>query len=599
MLRLFNAGIVLVVLLHSATVLPKTMLAQSVRAFVDPDLNTAKNAWLTEFPDLRTNEGGLGEQDLGDLIRMQRTLLDTNEMVDLLKPLNVRMKFLIDDAATKGKTMSATAALSAALDEKEALHGFPGAKLLPLGVLPAELFNSLPARGFIVKDTGAGMKHGEYTHRLQWYAIMTKFERAPRDWRRTPFELFTSIGLRDMKVTAADPSKTTNLWAHLMDKSAGTSEDPAVPQEGFRRPDDVVDFFRDLNKKADAGQGDKGVDLVARAVASRYAKRLSALNDVAARIMAMDTPSKARLAMQLGVKPKVITINGIKSIDFDFTRVADAEYRVRKLKSGSYSLFDPDDPELPLLVKGAEGSDLAAIERENDSVARYLRTNVFNMRLLPEQEANQAQEISEARKMRMKPLSQLRMNSSKSSRTMLPINNASKATTSSKSTSATTKTLDAANDPDIATKFNPDVRPPTETENQELREPLADKTKLKQQRMIANATIDSPTTEKFPSNTLKSTWVTRSNSMSVQSRISLTIEPPPNRRPPSITGPANRVSRRSMSQANLRTSKPGSQARSSPRIANQRPVSPTLRSNTKPSAKAKAPTPQPTKPKSR
>jgi len=90
---------------------------------------------------------------------------------------------------------------------------FPEDILLPLGVLDAEVFYSYIRRGYVLKDYGAGVKHGEFTHRLQWHALMRvitdDFTRPIRPgWDHSPLELYVSLGMK----------QNHGIWGKLFDQ---------------------------------------------------------------------------------------------------------------------------------------------------------------------------------------------------------------------------------------------------------------------------------------------------------------------------------------------------------------------------------------------
>jgi hypothetical protein len=90
---------------------------------------------------------------------------------------------------------------------------FPDNILLPMGVLSNEDFNYYIRRGYVLKDYGAGVKHGEFTHRLQWHVIMStvtdNFTKPFKSsWQHTPFELYTSLGR----------SENQGFWSKIFDQ---------------------------------------------------------------------------------------------------------------------------------------------------------------------------------------------------------------------------------------------------------------------------------------------------------------------------------------------------------------------------------------------
>ncbi len=89
---------------------------------------------------------------------------------------------------------------------------FPEDILLPLGILASKDFYFYIRRGYVLKDYGAGVKHGEFTHRLQWHVIMrviTQDFTKPigQGWDHSPLELYVSLGMK----------QNHGLWVKLFD----------------------------------------------------------------------------------------------------------------------------------------------------------------------------------------------------------------------------------------------------------------------------------------------------------------------------------------------------------------------------------------------
>ncbi|HMO36302.1 MAG TPA: hypothetical protein PKA06_09680, partial [Gemmatales bacterium] len=113
--------------------------------------------------------------------------------------------------------------LSSVLAYYEKMCFFPTDILLPMGILSSSDFYFYIRRGYVLKDYGAGVKHGEFTHRLQWHVIMSvitnDFTLPITDgWEHTPLQLYTSLGKKDNE----------GIWAYLLD-TAGDG--------GFNHPD--------------------------------------------------------------------------------------------------------------------------------------------------------------------------------------------------------------------------------------------------------------------------------------------------------------------------------------------------------------------------
>ncbi len=196
-----------------------------------PDLRKLEKT----FPDVRTGSLGQKRTAIPEIFTIHQIVKDRTEFTALLQGLESRL----GREKMQGKEMTPEL-LKNILREKEAQHGFPDIEALPAGVLSPQLFLSVTHWGYMLNDLGAGLEHGEFTHRLQWYAIMTKFEqdleRGVR-WAYTPLELFAGIGTRDLQTKLAN-EKSQLLWVYLMDLY-GQSEG-----RGYEFHDNLMDDFK-------------------------------------------------------------------------------------------------------------------------------------------------------------------------------------------------------------------------------------------------------------------------------------------------------------------------------------------------------------------
>ncbi|NDZ13600.1 LirA/MavJ family T4SS effector [Variovorax sp. WS11] len=73
-----------------------------------------------------------------------------------------------------------------------------------VGDLDALAFNPLLRHGYQFKDVGAGAYHGEYTHRLQWYAITAAAAVHDIFLFNTPLDIYKSMGYLSAKAPDTD-----------------------------------------------------------------------------------------------------------------------------------------------------------------------------------------------------------------------------------------------------------------------------------------------------------------------------------------------------------------------------------------------------------
>lgn len=377
---------------------------------IHDDGEVARRAWLKALPDLNTAQFGLGVEDIGDLTRIQKLIVDAPRMMDMLEPLNRSIQEMVElNRRLKGNLTPAeersisVKALGAYLSRKEAEHGLSQTRVLPLGVLPGDVFLKLPALGYVAKDPGAGIAHGEFTHRLQWYAIMESFDRelaragglTPDEkrlnWRKTPYELYTGIGKRDMLAhaegleTMPQWQRPLSAWSLLMDQQG------AAPNEGFRHPDTMEATLSGITDNSASAEGElPALRHLSMAVRERHEKRMGKVRQLRDEYLRLDTAVKREAFFRSrGIDPATVNLNSV------FETIAASDYSLKKINSQDYELFDPEQPRQKLLVRKGQPR---AIEAHTELIAWHLRERVFELPLLPEQAARKAApRIEEAR----------------------------------------------------------------------------------------------------------------------------------------------------------------------------------------------------------
>jgi hypothetical protein len=145
--------------------------------------------------------------------------------------------------------------LSEALAKYEQYCWFPPSHELFIGFVPHDEFMRYIARGLMPKDPGAGLAHGDFTHRLHWHAIArvitANFTVAKSDgWNHSPLELYTSLG--------QGQALAANMWFKLLDDNA---------DKHFTSPDKFHKHVRE-----------GGYGVLSETVSKRYLKREQAFN---------------------------------------------------------------------------------------------------------------------------------------------------------------------------------------------------------------------------------------------------------------------------------------------------------------------------------
>lgn len=307
------------------------------------------------FPDLESGKHGMTDDFLPDLLRLQALIRDAARMTARLRPLEHQLRSEAGPAATapvKGR-------VTRLLEAKEGEHGFSTIGLLPVGILSTQTFLELPLLGYVFKDPGAGVEHGEYTHRLQWYAVMVDFERHTKRWDHTPYELYTKIGERDMRATIeAEKNKTgkpNSLFADLMDQAG------EAPEQGFRHPDSMTKAL--VDQAATSGMPGS-LPLLGEEVKRRFGKRKEAQDFYAGQWQTSSPEERQAIAARYGIAltrqvPGIMpgTVATLtKSPQLVGADLSMFEYKLKKTaKGGGYEPYFPSRPGEELLVRS--GSD--------------------------------------------------------------------------------------------------------------------------------------------------------------------------------------------------------------------------------------------------
>lgn len=143
--------------------------------------------------------------------------------------------------------------LSRALEYYEGYCWFPANRPLLAGLLSADAFFSASQMG-LNKDPGAGLTHGEHSHRIQWHVLMREITDdfkvtcdAAHGWSYTPIELFYHM-------THGEPANpaTINAWGRAIDSQSNA---------GWGNPDRVMIDLRQ-----------SGLTLIAAALDRRVTK---------------------------------------------------------------------------------------------------------------------------------------------------------------------------------------------------------------------------------------------------------------------------------------------------------------------------------------
>lgn len=177
------------------------------------------------------------------LMQSRQSVLDCMRKLasELDKTIN-RQKKTKDDLDDRFHTLKKQARpyirISRALSYYERLCLFPSSHVVFSGALTSANFYWSLRQGFMPKDPGAGSNHGDFSHRLQWHAVMriiTQDFSTPHiaGWNKTPLDLYTSLGKPD--------EEHRNLWGVIFDA------------QGRPNYSDPSNLFRDVRESPNMG----------------------------------------------------------------------------------------------------------------------------------------------------------------------------------------------------------------------------------------------------------------------------------------------------------------------------------------------------------
>jgi hypothetical protein len=178
-----------------------------------------------------TNPGGyapahnIPQNYKDDYCRLLCLMQNTTAVLECLRRLNVELansvqyrkkhKDDLDDRFHSVKKVNREyVRLSRALSNYECYCMFPSNHVIFAGALSAAEFVWGLQQGFMPKDPGAGSNHGDFSHRLQWHAVLrtiTNNFSTPKfgAWNYSPLQLFTSLG--------SPAAAARNIWGTIFD----------------------------------------------------------------------------------------------------------------------------------------------------------------------------------------------------------------------------------------------------------------------------------------------------------------------------------------------------------------------------------------------
>jgi hypothetical protein len=206
--------------------------------------NLISNAMLLAYP-------GLVPAMLTDMVMLKVLMMDKPTVEAQLQILDHNMPVL-DQAGPNGPRIGKV------LGRYENKCYFPAFLIVPLAII-LNGFDNLGRSGFLaMKDPGAGIGHGKYTHRIQWHAVMRVItndfqthQHGP--WQHCPLELFLACMSNVGAVGPALglPHHSTNLFGYIFDLAADGEGTYCWPDELFtemRNPAKYPNIGRSASK---------------------------------------------------------------------------------------------------------------------------------------------------------------------------------------------------------------------------------------------------------------------------------------------------------------------------------------------------------------
>jgi hypothetical protein len=112
-------------------------------------------------------------------------------------------------------------------------------------------FQSILLRhGYQFKDVAAGPYHGEFTHRLQWYAIMQALSDKTLYLANTPLQIFKSLGYMTAKAddSTLTPGRRLYMWEALFDTAEDSDAAERLGTEAWASNAQVFTCPEHMNK---------------------------------------------------------------------------------------------------------------------------------------------------------------------------------------------------------------------------------------------------------------------------------------------------------------------------------------------------------------
>jgi hypothetical protein len=176
-------------------------------------------------------------------------LLSNTDLViyHLMKLNELVTKKANDLNMTITKNLKHNKVLRNVLEDGLAEVGFSPNFVKAIGFLEPEVFRFFLAKGDVIKDPGAGVKHGEYTHAIQWWIIASQ-EKENSFLDMPVIDLYKELGKESavLRIVFDEvKSREYNIWDLIVDKLkiVGDCRSPEILQQIILNHRELNDTF--------------------------------------------------------------------------------------------------------------------------------------------------------------------------------------------------------------------------------------------------------------------------------------------------------------------------------------------------------------------
>jgi hypothetical protein len=174
------------------------------------------------------------ESAVREFAKISVFLQDTNAILMQLKKLNASLVVESEKRGVLIKELDPNSYLKHnkllrnLLEQELTTIGFQPDLGKATGLLPPDVFRSLIREGFLIKDPGAGVDHGEFTHAMQW--LLIGWQQNESQFLNKPvIEIFKQLG-DERSVFKKSAYGQSTIWDVLVDQVIDYCKDCRSPE---------------------------------------------------------------------------------------------------------------------------------------------------------------------------------------------------------------------------------------------------------------------------------------------------------------------------------------------------------------------------------